>query len=68
MGSVVRGDKVKVTYLDRDTDGIDDEIPLEIIITSRPDLKKVKGVIESIVATTGSKAILVQEKQELSSR
>ncbi len=63
MGSVVRGDKVKVTYLDPISDGIDDEIPLEIIITSRPDLKKVKGVIESIVATTGSKAIVVKKNK-----
>lgn len=43
---VIRGDKVKITYLDPDPDGIDDEIPLEIIITNRPELKKVSGEVE----------------------
>ncbi|MGS0765320.1 S-layer homology domain-containing protein [Syntrophomonas curvata] len=43
---VIRGDKVKITYLDPDPGGIDDEIPLEIIITSRPEWKKISGEVE----------------------
>lgn len=63
MGSVVRGDKVQVTYLDPIPEGIDDEIPLEIKISSRPDLKKVKGLVESIINNTGNKAIIIKKNK-----
>ena len=48
---VIRGDKVKITYLDPDPEGIDDEIPLEIIITGRPEWKKVTGEVEGIAGS-----------------
>lgn len=46
-GNVARGDTVKITYLDPIPEGIDDEIPLEIMITSESVLKKVTGVVQS---------------------
>ncbi len=63
MGTVFRGDKVQVTYLDLIPEGIDDELPLEIIVSSRPELKKVKGLVESIVNSTGSKAIVIKKNK-----
>jgi|GEM_PF-849361 len=47
VGGVTRGDKVKVTYLDPIPGEIDDEIPLEIEISSASALKKVTGVVQS---------------------
>ncbi len=39
LGGVQAGDSIKVTYLDPDPGQIDDEIPLEIAVTSRPTSK-----------------------------
>ncbi|MGD0153238.1 MAG: S-layer homology domain-containing protein [Thermacetogeniaceae bacterium] len=39
FGGVQVGDSIKVTYLDPDPNQIDDEIPLEIAVTSRPTSK-----------------------------
>lgn len=64
MGTVLRGDKVQVTYLDPIPEGIDDEIPLEIKITSRPELKKVKGQVEKIINRSGNKAIIIKKNKE----
>lgn len=50
MNRVQRGDKVKINYLDPNKEEFYDERPLEIIISSRPDLKKVKGEAERISA------------------
>lgn len=63
MGTVLRGDKVKVTYLDPIPDGIDDEIPLEIKITSRSELKKVKGQVERIINQPGNKAVILKKNK-----
>lgn len=51
ISTVLRGDKVKISYLDPNSEEFYDEIPLEIVISSRPDLKKVKGEAEIISAS-----------------
>ncbi len=51
MSTVLRGDKVKISYLDPDSDAFYDEIPLEIVISSRPELKKVQGEVERIAVS-----------------
>ncbi|WP_061214344.1 S-layer homology domain-containing protein [Syntrophomonas wolfei] len=48
IGRVSRGDAIKVTYLDPNPGEIDDEIPLEIMLSSRPGLKKVKAEVEKL--------------------
>lgn len=48
-GSLLRGDKVQITYVDIDPNGIDDELPLEIMVTTRPPYKKVSGTVQSLV-------------------
>mgnify|MGYP000849552983 CR=1 FL=1 len=60
---VVRGDKVKITYLDPDPEGIDDEIPLEIIITGRPEWKKVSGEIEKIAGSGNARQIVLKKNK-----
>jgi hypothetical protein len=52
-----------VVYLDPIPDGVDDELPLEITVTSRPELKNVKGEVESISTSTGSKAIVIKKNK-----
>ena len=39
LGSVLTGDNVQITYLDPIPGEIDDEIPLEIVVSSRPSSK-----------------------------
>ncbi|MDD2619972.1 MAG: S-layer homology domain-containing protein [Syntrophomonadaceae bacterium] len=63
MGSVMRGDKVKITYLDVFPGEIDDEIPLEIMISSRPELKKVKAEVESTKSLEGKYGITVKKNK-----
>ncbi|PKM76621.1 MAG: hypothetical protein CVU90_11760 [Firmicutes bacterium HGW-Firmicutes-15] len=46
-GGVMRGDKVKITYLDTIPGEIEDEIPLEIMISSTSKLKKVTGEVQA---------------------
>ncbi|MDD4801958.1 MAG: S-layer homology domain-containing protein [Syntrophomonas sp.] len=46
-GGVTRGDKVKIVYLDTIPGEIDDEILLEIMITSPTKMKKVTGEVET---------------------
>jgi len=48
IGGVSRGDAIKVIYLDPNPGEIDDEIPLEIMLSSRPTLKKVKAEVEKL--------------------
>lgn len=62
--NVLRGDKVKITYLDPDPEGIDDEIPLEIIITNRPAWKKVSGEVEK-TGDSGRTRQLVLKKNKV---
>jgi len=58
--SVIRGDSVKISYLEVPADSVVGEIPLEIVVNSRPDLKKVSGKVQSI---SGSSIItLVKNK------
>lgn len=64
MGSVVRGDKVKITYLDPIPAEIEDEIPLEIMISSRPNLKKVKAEVESTKSAEGKYSIIVKKNKK----
>lgn len=64
MGSVIRGDKVKVTYLDPIPGEIDDEIPLEIMISSRPALKKVKAEVEGTKTAEGKYGITVKKNKD----
>ncbi len=61
---VLRGDKVKITYLDPDPEGIDDEIPLEIIITGRPDWKKVTGEIEGISGSGQGRQVVLKKNKK----
>jgi hypothetical protein len=60
---VLRGDKVKITYLDPDPEGIDDEIPLEIIITGRPEWKKVSGEIEKVAGSGDARQIVLKKNK-----
>ncbi|MEN6325188.1 MAG: S-layer homology domain-containing protein [Syntrophomonas sp.] len=62
-GNVVRGDKVKITYLDTISGETDDEIPLEIMVTSRPALKKVKAEVESTKSVEGKYNIIVKKNK-----
>lgn len=61
--NVIRGDKVKITYLDPDPDGIDDEIPLEIIITGRPEWKKVSGEVEITGSTHEGRRLVLKKNK-----
>jgi len=66
VASPIRGDKVKVTYLDPDPQGIDEEIPLEIAITSRPVNRKVTGVVQSLsINNTNPQIVLSKNKSYL---
>jgi hypothetical protein len=47
LGGITRGDKVKITYLDPIPGEIDDEIPLEILVSSASKLKKVSGEVQT---------------------
>jgi hypothetical protein len=58
-----RGDKIKVIYIDPDPDGIDDEIPLEIIVTSRPEWKKVRGEVERVINGTGERQLVLKKSK-----
>lgn len=60
---VLRGDKVKITYLDPDPEGIDDEIPLEIIITGRPQWKKVTGEVEGIAGSGEVRQVILKKNK-----
>ncbi|MDD2372467.1 MAG: S-layer homology domain-containing protein [Syntrophomonadaceae bacterium] len=60
---VIRGDKVKITYLDPDPEGIDDEIPLEIIITGRPQWKKVTGEVERIGGSGEGRQVVLKKNK-----
>jgi hypothetical protein len=64
MSGVIRGDKIKVTYLDPYPGEIDDEIPLEIVVTSRPELKGKKGEIEKISVQGDSLRIWMKKNKE----
>ncbi len=61
--SVRRGDKVKITYLDPEPDGIDDEIPLEITITKRPEWKKVSGEVEKTGGSREGKQLVLKKNK-----
>ncbi|MDD3269929.1 MAG: S-layer homology domain-containing protein [Syntrophomonadaceae bacterium] len=63
MGTVVRGDKVKITYLDPIPAEIEDEITLEIMISSRPEWKKVKAEVESTKTQDGKYYIVVKKNK-----
>ncbi len=63
MGNVMRGDKVKITYLDPIPGEIEDEITLEIMVTSRPALKKVKAEVESTESAGGKYSIIVKKNK-----
>lgn len=63
---VIRGDKVKITYLDPDPDGIDDEIPLEIVVTGRPEWKEVRGEIETTGGSTEERKIVLKKNKTYS--
>ncbi|WP_054696842.1 hypothetical protein [Syntrophomonas palmitatica] len=49
----MRGDKVKISYLEVAPDSVIGEIPLEIVVTSRPALKKITGKVQSIAGNSG---------------
>lgn len=57
---ILRGDKVQVTYYDPDSETTDDEVPLEILISARPELKKVAGVLEKV----STSKITIQKAKE----
>ena len=61
---VIRGDKVKINYLDPEPEGIDDEIPLEIIITGRPEWKKVAGEVEGIAGSGESRQLILKKNKK----
>ena len=61
--NVLRGDKVKITYLDPDPEGIDDEIPLEIIITNRPAWKKVSGEVEKTSDSSRTRQLVLKKNK-----
>ncbi|MEN6351773.1 MAG: S-layer homology domain-containing protein, partial [Syntrophomonas sp.] len=63
ISSILRGDKVKITYLDPYPDEIDDEIPLEIAVTSRPAYKKAKGEVEKVESGKDEYLIIVKNKE-----
>lgn len=58
---VKRGDKVNVVYLDPIPGEIDDEIPLEIVVTAGPALKKVKGIVKNTNTRYGSLKITLEK-------
>jgi hypothetical protein len=60
---VVRGDKVKITYLDAIPGEIDGEIPLEIMITSRSVLKKATGEVQDTGSSEGLYQIILKKDQ-----
>ncbi|MDD3364580.1 MAG: S-layer homology domain-containing protein [Syntrophomonas sp.] len=60
-GNVTRGDKVKITYLDTIPGEIDDEIPLEIVVSSASTLKKVSGEVQ----TSGSSEQITLKKDKV---
>jgi len=60
-GNVMRGDKVKITYLDPIPGEIDDEIPLEIMISSTSALKKVTGEVQASSGAEGSYQITLKK-------
>jgi len=64
LENVERGDKLKITYLDPDPEGIDDEIPLEIIITNRPQWKKISGEIERIGNSSSGRQLVLKKNKE----
>lgn len=59
ISKIIRGDKVEVTYYDPDAEKSGDEIPLAIIMSSRPELKKVAGVVQDV-----SSSIITVEKDK----
>ncbi len=61
---VRRGDKVNVTYLDPIPGEIDDEIPLEIVVTASPAPKKVKGTVQNISSRYGSLKITLEKDKD----
>jgi len=62
-GDVVRGDNVKITYLDPIPGEIDDEIPLEIMIASRSVLKKVTGEVQNTGSSEGLRQIILKKEK-----
>ncbi len=58
FSNVMRGDKVKVIYLDPIPGEIDDEIPLEIMISSTSVSKKVTGEVQ---ASSGAEQITLKK-------
>ncbi len=60
-GDVVRGDNVKITYLDPIPGEIYDEIPLEIMISSRSVMKKVSGEVQGTGSSGGLDQIILKK-------
>jgi len=58
--SVIRGDSVKISYLEVPADSVAGEIPLEIVVTNRPALKKVSGKVQSV---SGSSMITLEKNK-----
>ncbi len=64
IGGVLRGDSIKVTYLDPIPGEIDDEIPLEITLTSRPKVKIVKAEVEKLSTTEYYNKLTVKKNKD----
>ncbi|MDD2510752.1 MAG: S-layer homology domain-containing protein, partial [Syntrophomonas sp.] len=64
LGGVSRGDAIKVIYLDPNPGEIDDEIPLEIMLSSRPALKKVKAEVEKLIILDNYYKLTVKKNKD----
>jgi len=60
ISRIVRGDKVEVTFYDPDAERSGDEIPLVIVMSTRPELKTVAGTVEDI----SSSEITIEKEKE----
>lgn len=63
LSTVLRGDRVQITYLDPIPEGIDDEIPLEIVITKSPEPKIVKGTVQETRSGAGGYFLILKKNK-----
>jgi len=61
LSTVLRGDRVQITYLDPVPEEIDDEIPLEIVITKRPEPRTVKGTVQDVRSGSGDYLLILKK-------
>lgn len=63
-GNPQRGDQVRIIYLDPKPEEIDDEIPLEIVILKRSEVKKEIGVVQKVAKKSNDYLLILEKNKE----